>query len=77
MSFPVCCTCGVELLPGITCEHVKAVLGPRPKLTRCEQLKASRMTSRDWARTFPTGVVLNRKRTTPGMISVDLDAVLP
>lgn len=77
MSFPVCRTCGVELLPGVTCKHVEAALGPSPKLTLREQLKSSRITSADLARLFPTEVSLSRKRTTTEMTSVDLDALLP
>ncbi len=77
MSFPVCYICGVELLPGVTCEHVEAVLGPRPRLTLREQLKASRMTNADWSRMFPAGVAPSRMRATTGMTQIDLDAILP
>lgn len=77
MSFPVCSACGVELQPGTTCEHIRRFRPPLPLTSLREQLKASRMTSADWARTFPTGVALNRKRATTRMTCVDLDAVLP
>ncbi|MBI4426838.1 MAG: hypothetical protein HY567_04650 [Candidatus Kerfeldbacteria bacterium] len=77
MSFPICGICGVELGPDVSCPHVEAFFGPRPKLTRREQLGASRMTGADWARMFPAGVALHWKRTTTGMTCVDLDSVLP
>lgn len=79
MSFPVCSTCGVELQPGTTCEHVRRF---RPPLTRTNlrrQLKAARMTDRDWARMLPTSFIAGRQRTGKAIVltEADLDTLLP